>query len=222
MNTDKSTGSTPVGSDSNNVSGSRWKTPVMAWAILGLLFLVVQALIFGHWLMESEEVVGSTGLGYEITIFAILGVRATLDLVCNPRRQWKLHTLIPVAFIFCVIACIAVEIYYIRGAHAWAWIATYPGPTLFEGHWYRMSVLGDILYGLAMLPMVVMDRIARDRSTEVAALRGTDRLPTRAQPWSRILAGIDLVNVCFLLYIIPIAFLAQSGSPVPGTPVELW
>ncbi|MFD7090716.1 spirocyclase AveC family protein [Streptomyces sp. NPDC059896] len=325
MNTDKSTSSTPAGSDSNSAGGSRWKTPVMAWAILGLLFLVVQAFIFGHWLMESDispapyvgheiatsrrvyswvhqavmsvaflgiaayflhhcrknrkvtfmaavyvgwiftfwqdpiayyrtkvailnhsfinvstwgpsipgfhgpdpqsqiqEVVGSTGFGYGITIFAILGVRAILDLVCNPRRQWKLHTLIPAAFILCVIACIAVEMYYIRGAHAWAWIATYPGPTLFEGHWYQMSVLGDVLYGLAMLPMVVMDRIARDRGTEVAALRGTDRLPTRAQPWSRILAGIGLVNACFLLYIIPIAFLAQSGSPVPGTPVELW
>ncbi|MFE4645735.1 hypothetical protein, partial [Streptomyces sp. NPDC056730] len=113
MNTGKSTSSTPAGSDSNSAGGSRWKTPVMAWAILGLLFLVVQAFIFGHWLMESD-IRPAPYVGHEIATsrrvyswvhqavmsVAFLGIAAYFLHHCRKNRKVTFMAAVYVGWIF--------------------------------------------------------------------------------------------------------------------------
>jgi hypothetical protein len=92
---------------------------------------------------------------------------------------------------------IALEHLYMRfGGYGYS--RAMPYLTLFEGQWYQLPLVSPaVMTALPVMPIVLMDLYAKP-GHEVWLLDGSLRLPRRAQPWIRLLAGVGMANLAML------------------------
>lgn len=125
------------------------------------------------------------------------------------RPQWSRARVAGLATVILFPVDIVLEQAYIRAA-GFGYARAMPYVTLFEGQWYQLPLTAATTMTLLVAPPIVVMAVYARPGREVWMLEGSLSLPHRAQPWIRLLAGVGLVHVCMVGFVV----LTQLYTPL--------
>lgn len=175
---------------------------------------------------QVESLITGGGLAYLLGFLWIAVPVAVLDLIGRRFPTWQMGRLnlfqaTIIIFVTAALFDLVLETVAVRtGAYSYTGAA---GPALFAGHWYQYP-LSVLAYAIVLtIPAGLLIRYSRRGRQDVWILKGSDRLPERACPWMRLLAGIGFANLQILVVICVCAVTLgwaplQSDTPSYLTP----
>jgi hypothetical protein len=169
----------------------------------------------------AEPILIGAGLSYSGMILWYWGQWRCLTTLLHYKPHWGTLRLLPILIILGVVVDLVIEVVVVRGLTFYAYLR-FPGPALFDGHWYRLPYGAALINGTLMAtPMTLMRYLAvRDRH-QPHIFRGDNAFSPRTAGWLRLCSGVGFLTlVAFLwvgLYITAVAIFGLAPMP-PDVP----
>ncbi|MEV6235118.1 spirocyclase AveC family protein [Lentzea sp. NPDC051838] len=160
--------------------------------------------------LQVETVLAPGGLAIPLLIIWVWVQTWLTDRLTRPHwpavRLWSVSVLAGVAM------NIVLE-YVLIATHMYAYTAPTPYLTLFEGHWYQISLAHNLLIVLFVsTPSVMVHYYARRTGSTPVIFQGMPEPSTGL----RLLAGVGFINLGMLALMAGTAVLSYLGGPVPS------